>query len=273
MSVGAEHQYSKWEEAQAAVLRNLQGKEVWVLFSGGKDSSLALYFFHRAAKEFDFRFTAHTGLFPKHRYSQADVSRIDRFWKERGVQVRWHKLKMSDKSLGVGGNPCATCQRARKMILYEVVRAQVGNLEDLVLVTAYTLSDLMSYSLEYVTGGTCRKHDGRKVELSRERFIETAQRFYPVLKMNEGFTIYRPLLKFNTEDIVHAVQEADLPILSTPCLYARFRPKRMLESYYQSAGIEFDYDRLLEFARTCLRLPSIDEYASVNKELFLKRLF
>jgi tRNA(Ile)-lysidine synthase TilS/MesJ len=262
-----------WEKEQREALTSLIGKEVWVLFSGGKDSSLSLHFLHTASKKFGFSIEAHAGIYPKHRYTPSEIARIEGFWEEKGVQILWHDVDISDDFLETAENPCAVCQKARKRLLYNVVTDRVAGLSKLVLVTAYSLSDLVSYSLEYLLGATYSSGDPERVQVSRQRFIETGQRFYPLVKMDGGLTIYRPILTYNNKNIIEIVGRNGVPILSTPCEYAHFRPKRILETYYESMSLDFDYHRLFEFARTSLELPHIDEYVSMSKEHFLKRVF
>ena len=74
--------YALWKEDQLDVLTQLRGTQVWILFSGGKDSSLALNFLNTASKEFEFAFEVHAGVFPKHRYTASEISTIDGFWEE-----------------------------------------------------------------------------------------------------------------------------------------------------------------------------------------------
>jgi tRNA(Ile)-lysidine synthase TilS/MesJ len=273
MHFDVQHHYALWEKEQESVLISLKGKEVWVLFSGGKDSSLALYLLHEASKKFGFSFKAHAGSYPKHRYTPSEMARTDGFWEEKGVQILWHNVDISDDFLETAENPCAVCQRERKRLLYNVVAEGVTDLSKLVLVTAYTLSDLVSYSLEYLLGATYSDGDPKRVRVSRQRFVETGQRFYPVLKMEGGLTIYRPILTYNSKNVIQIVERAGVPVLSVPCQYAHFRPKRILETYYESMSLHFDYYRLLEFACASLELPHIDEYVSMSKEHFLKRVF
>ena len=267
------HHYEMWQEDQASLLAGLNGKEVWILFSGGKDSSLSLYFLHKASKQFGFSFKAQCGVYPKHRYTPSEIARIGDFWERRGVEIFWHDVDMPDDYLETAENPCVACQKARKKLLFDVVARTFSDLSKLVLVTAYTLSDLVSYSLEYLLGTIYSNGDADQLLRGQERFLETGQRFYQSLKMEGGVTIYRPILKYNTQNVMKIVEGIDAPVLSAPCHYAHFRPKRMLEKYYESMSLNFDYYRLFEFARTSLELPPIDEYASMPKEHFLKRIF
>jgi tRNA(Ile)-lysidine synthase TilS/MesJ len=265
--------YVLWKKEQEPILTTLRGKEVWVLFSGGKDSSLALYFLHAASEEFGFSLQVHTGTFPKHRYTPGEMDRIDLFWKERGVAIQWHDVQESDDSLQEAGHPCIACQRVRKRGLYEQTRSRCVNLNKLVIVTAYTLSDLVSYSLEYLTEVAYTHPNGEDVQRSQKRFMETGHRFYPIVTMKSGIMIYRPALRYNKQEVLRIIQEASIPILSVPCRYAQFRPKRLLETYYDSMQLHFDYDRVVTFAEKCLGLLSENEYSSMSEEHFLSRLF
>ena len=61
--------YSHWRDEFISILESFSDKKVFLLFSGGKDSSLALDFLLRAKEEFGFGFEAHAGAFPVHRYT------------------------------------------------------------------------------------------------------------------------------------------------------------------------------------------------------------
>ncbi|MBW1858613.1 MAG: hypothetical protein JRI70_00715 [Deltaproteobacteria bacterium] len=259
--------YNAWKKDQAHALTNFSRRDVWVMFSGGKDSSLALYFLQAASEEFEFTFEVHAGVFPQHRYAASEVSKIDSFWKKGGVEIQWHNLEASDDSLEKADDPCAVCQQVRKLLFVEFVRRKTpSEMHNLVVVTAYTLWDLVSYSLEYIMGHNLIRSDGGNISPGRTRFLETGQRFHSVLTMKRGYTMYRPILKYNKGDVVRIIQQASIPILNTPCRYARFRPKRILETYYESRLLCFDYDRVLMFAEKCLSLPAAAEYESMSED-------
>jgi hypothetical protein len=103
--------------------------------------------------------------------------------------------------------------------------------------------------------------------------METAQRFYPLLKMKEGYTVFRPLIKYNSDDIQAVIKEAGIPTLSIPCKFREFRPKRILERYYQKMEIRFDYDKVFDFARRSLGLPDITTYTSIDRDEYLLNIF
>ena len=81
------------------------------------------------------------------------------------------------------------------------------------------------------------------------------------------------MLRFNESDIIAKVQSDGIPLVSIPCKYREFRPKRSLQKFYEQAGLRFDYDRVLEFAKTTLGLPEISACATLEKQVYLKNLF
>jgi tRNA(Ile)-lysidine synthase TilS/MesJ len=265
--------YAIWRKDQKHILSNLSNKRVCVLYSGGKDSSLSLYYLLRARHEFGFRIEVHAVAFPKHRYMPSEVRKLDSFWKEEGVQIQWYNVADSDALLDESENPCLVCQQLRKQVLYEVIKAQSGDLNDLVVTVSYDLSDLVTYLLERLTGHIYVHPDRSQSQRSKERFLETSQRFYPFLRMDSGYSIYRPILRYNEQDVIRIVEEASIPILTAPCRYAGFRPKRLLGAYYDRMGLRFDYDRTFGFAKNHLGLPPMDAYASMNSEHYLKEVF
>lgn len=263
--------YIAWRKQEREVLESLGGKEVWLLFSGGKDSSLAFYFLYMAAQDFKFNFQVHAAAFPKHRYTKPEIDRIHSFWLEKGFRIHWHDIHNSDDVLEEASDPCFVCQRLRKQLLFDVVGNRCNSLEDLVIVISYDLSDLVSYTLEYLTGGIYSENGNG--QCGRKRFTEVSHRFYPVLKMDKGYTIYRPLLRYNEQDVIRIVKEASIPIVTVPCHYASYRPKRTLAAYYDAMGLHFDYDRVFDFAKDHLGLLSAGGYTSMKQEDYLKRVF
>ncbi|NVM27051.1 MAG: hypothetical protein HWN70_14190, partial [Desulfobacterales bacterium] len=69
--------YPRWEEEHKSTLETFSDKNVLVLFSGGKDSSVAMDLILRASNRFGFDFEAHAGTFPVHRYPDEERKRID----------------------------------------------------------------------------------------------------------------------------------------------------------------------------------------------------
>jgi len=262
--------YPRWEEEHKSILETFCDKNVLVLFSGGKDSSVAMDLIFRAGKRFGFDFKAHAGAYPVHRYPDEEKKRIESYWNKRGVAIQWHDLGETDDYIKNEVNPCDQCRNLRKKMLKTILTNTISDWESLVLVAGYSLWDIVSYSIENILNNLYS--DSISVE-NNKRFTETAQRFYPLLKMKEGYTIFRPLIKYNSDDILRLIEEVGIPTLSTPCKFKEFRPKRILERYYQKTGIHFDYDMVFDFAKRSLSLPNISTYTSIDRDEYLSNLF
>jgi tRNA(Ile)-lysidine synthase TilS/MesJ len=271
--MNAELTYTRWKDEFKPILEGLCGKKVFMLFSGGKDSSLAMDFILRGSKEFAFDLEAHAGAFPVHRYPEWDKERIGSYWGERGVNIQWHKLSDTDECAKSAPNPCLPCRELRKKVLKTILTESIDDWERLVLTPCYTSWDLVSYSIEHVLSDIY-SDSGKAGDIKNsKRFMETAQRFYPFLRMKEGYAIFRPLIKYNSNDILRAIEKEAIPILSIPCEFRGFRPKRILEGYYEQMGLHFDYNQLLKFALEALNLPDISSYTSIEKEKYLVQFF
>lgn len=270
VEMGSGINYPRWEEEQKSILETFSDKNVLTLFSGGKDSSLTMDFLLRARREYGFDFKAHAGAFPVHRYPDKEKKRIESYWNKRGVEIQWHDLGETDDYIKNEVNPCDHCRKLRKKMLRTILTNLIGDWESLVLVAGYNLWDIVSYSIENILNDVYSDSIG--VE-NNKRFTETAQRFYPLLTMKEGYTIFRPLIKYNSDDILRAVKDAGIPTLSVPCKFKEFRPKRILERYYQKTGIHFDYDKVFGFAKRSLSLPDISRYTLIDRDEYLSELF
>jgi tRNA(Ile)-lysidine synthase TilS/MesJ len=264
--------FNAWLEAHSNTLSSFSGKRVFLLYSGGKDSSLCLHLMSKAREHFGFELEAHAGAYPLHRYTAQEKEKLSAFWLDRGIKIRWYDMGVSDDPMEETSQPCLFCQRIRRDMMNKVLEDTVEHWERLVLVVSYTLWDIVSYSLEHIVAGFCfNTQEGD--HLREKRFRETAQRFYPVLKMKDGYTVFRPMLNFNESEIIAKVQNDGIPLLSIPCKYKDRRPKRSLQKFYAQMGLGFDYERILEFAKNKLGLPEISAYTEMDKEQYLTKVF
>jgi tRNA(Ile)-lysidine synthase TilS/MesJ len=263
--------YEDWREADRRILKEFPGKKLFVMYSGGKDSSLCLDFMLRAAKEFGFDLEAHAGAFPLHRYGEEEKKKLGGYWEKKGARVIWHDIGVTDQDLASAPNPCIACQKARKKVLNAILNRSTQDWTNLVLIPSFTLWDIVGYSIEHLLGSlyVSRDHRGE----GNERFFETAQRFYPVIRMKEGYTVYRPLIRYNGPDVSETIKQEGIPLLSVPCRFKEYRPKRMLEAYYEKMGLRFDYEKVFRFAQTSLSLPDLGKYASLDREEYFKKIF
>jgi tRNA(Ile)-lysidine synthase TilS/MesJ len=265
--------YSAWKAEHESTLESFPHKNVLLLYSGGKDSSVVMDFMSKAATEFGFSFEAHAGAYPIHRYTDEEIKRLECYWRKRGVKITWHDMGKTDEYIRDAVNPCISCQKLRKRMLKTSLISTVKEWESLVLITCYSLWDVVSYSLERVLMGRFTNSDKGDHDEKNRRFTETAQRFYPLLKMKEGYTIFRPLIKYNNTDILRHVTSEQIPILSIPCEFSQFRPKRILEKYYAKMEMSFEYELVFDFARSSLSLPDLSVYGAMTKEEYLLDVF
>lgn len=265
--------YNRWKEEFRPVLEELSEKDVKLLFSGGKDSSVAMDFLLRAGREFGFAFEAHAGAFPVHRYTAVEKKRLESYWRSRGQQIIWHQPDPTDDGLKSAENPCRYCQQLRKNLMKLILFDTVRDWEILTLVINYSIWDIVSYSIEHILGNLyAQKTEKESTEINK-RFLETAQRFYPLLRMKEGYTVFRPILRLNADIIRKIIADNRIPILSVPCQFKEYRPKRLLENYYDKMGLRFDYNNVMKFAREALHLPEASTFIRIEKDEYLKNIF
>jgi len=265
--------YTHWKKDHESILENLSDKNIFMLYSGGKDSSVTMDLIARAGKEFGFDFQAHAGAYPVHRYTAQEKSNIEFYWDKRNVNIIWHDVGKTDEYIDKSSNPCIGCQELRKKLMKQILTGSIDDWNKLVLIVGYSLWDLASYVAEHLLDSIISEYDSENRIQKNKRFKEIAQRFYPELTMHEGYTVFRPLIKYNNDEIKNRLAKEGIPTLSIPCKYKDFRPKRILEKYYESMGLRFDYDKMFDFAKRSLNIPDISAYTSIEKEEYLGDIF
>jgi tRNA(Ile)-lysidine synthase TilS/MesJ len=263
--------YEHWKKKFASVLETFSDKNIFVLYSGGKDSSAILYLFDQARREYEFTFQVHTGVFPHHRYPQSEIDRLSSYWRARDIRINWHQVAAPDAVLADGNDPCRKCQEIRKKLLQGYLSKTISNWQDVVLVISYSLWDLASYAIENVLHSQFTVPS--ETQGGDQRFIETAQRFYSLLEMKDGYRIFRPLILYNDQDIKSLINDQSIPTLTIPCAHKDHRPKRILGQYYDAQGLRFDYSKVLAFARSALKLPDQSVFKNMSKDEYLGKLF
>jgi tRNA(Ile)-lysidine synthase TilS/MesJ len=269
-----EPNFDSWKEDNRSILESLSDQRNCLLFSGGKDSSLALDFMVKAGMEFGFDFEVHAAVFPVHRYTDIEMERLESYWDSRGIKISWHDVGVTDDTIKNDPDPCIACRAIRKRMLKTgLTTDMLGAWNRFTIIASYSLWDIVSYSIEHLLNNIYSSDRSVRAEDKSGRFLETAQRFYPLLKMDEGYSIFRPLIKLNDSDIRTMIEQEGIPTLTIPCKFSNLRPKRLLEHYYKALGLRFDYDQLLGFAKRSLGLPDLSSYASINKAEYLQNIF
>lgn len=271
--------YSEWRELHRQILDSFRGRKLMMFFSGGKDSSVALHLIQEAGEEFGFSLEVHAGIFPKHVFTPADRERIDGYWSGRGIHIRWHEVQESDErldaALSEGTSPCLICNTAKKKELMGYLREREPAFKDLVIVMCYSLWDLVSGTIEHILGSVYASADSSPAirhKSAQERYFEMFQRFYPILRLKEGLSVFKPLIRYNDQQIRSVLSREGIPILSTRCSYRAYRPKRHFAEYYERINLEFDFERLQGFARTALHLPDERFFSEIGEDRYLKKV-
>jgi tRNA(Ile)-lysidine synthase TilS/MesJ len=250
-----------------------------MFFSGGKDSSVALHFLQHAGTEYGFTFDTHAGVFPHHVYPSSERDKLDQYWKNRGIPINWHDVRESDdrlaSALEEGMSPCLICNTAKKRDLMEYIKTQGIDMNSLVIVMSYSLWDIVSASIEHILGAVFNAKEAAPAfrhKSAEERYLETFQRFYPMLRMPAGFSIFKPLIYYNDQDIRSVLKSERIPVLSTTCDYRQYRPKRLFAQYYEHMNLQFDFTEVFNFAQKALNLPAESHFTQMGGEHYLNKV-
>ena len=271
--------YEKWRSDNKTELQKLEGKDVIVAFSGGKDSSVVLHFLDLARKTYKFNLEAGGIIIPEHVLTRDERNRLHGYWKNRGINILWHPVCDADKKLSEapdqGISPCLICNRTKKNELLDYFRRTKPNIEKVVMVVSYSLWDLVSATVEHITGGIYADRElsnAVKGKQPEDRFMEIAQRFYPLIKLKSGLSILKPLIYYNDQDILETVKENDLPLTIPTCDHKEYRPKRGFALYYHKMDHHFNYEKVLKFAQDALNIPDISEFSKMSTDVYLKEV-
>ncbi|GEM_PF-1401589 len=267
------HVLEKWETLNREYLEQLKGKLVAVTFSAGKDSSAALYLLNRVKEKYNFDILAFLYAFPRHRYTPEFEQQLKTFWDSRGVSLTYRIPDVDDSVLENKENPCRPCQNLRKKALPELFTLVRRPVEDVVLVSGHSLWDLAGYALNRLVGDGLADSTTQAEVYSKERFLEISQRFYIFLTMPEGYSVYRPMLVLNADEIDLLCWENSLPVLDVTCRYSLMRPKKVLGGYFEKFGYRFSYRQVFEFARTYLKIAELDTIQSMSQDEYLTKRF
>jgi tRNA(Ile)-lysidine synthase TilS/MesJ len=259
-------------------LKAFRDKRVIVSYAGGKDASAILHFLLQAKEEFGFEFETHAIMYPKHIYTKDEMHRLDSYWKSRGVHITWHSISEDDSAFEIarqnGTKPCDFCHSVKRRYSFQYLEHTVTDWNSLAIIIGWSLWDIVGYTLEYLLGSVYTDRETLyQGESIKNRFFRTSQRFYPMLKMKEGYTLYKPLLKYNDQDIKQVIRENEIPILTADCKYKDFRPKRLFAESYIKMDLYFNYDKVLKFAQESLNLEKPSSYADIDKKDFITSIF
>jgi tRNA(Ile)-lysidine synthase TilS/MesJ len=271
--------YENWVSDNKKDLQQLEGKELIMAFSGGKDSTVVLHFLDQARKTFKFKVEARGIVIPEHVLTIEERNRLDQYWEKRGVSIKWHSIVDADKKLNEapehGISPCLVCNRTKKNELMSYFARTKPDLGKVVMVVSYSLWDLVSATIEHITGGIYADSNLSKAAQGKQpddRFMEIAQRFYPLIKLQSGLSVFKPLIYYNDQDILGTIKENNLPITRPTCDHKEYRPKRGFALFYHKMDHHFNYEKVLKFAQEALNIPERSFFSEMSTETYLKEV-
>lgn len=271
--------YVDWRNEHKSILETFSEKKVLMFFTGGKDSSVILSFLLKAGKDFGFEFEINAARYPSFIFTDSEIKRLDSYWRSHNANIQWHDLPTSDLLLSEaekeGKNPCHVCRKVKREHLFNYLRNMEPHNRDIVMILSFTLWDLVSYSIEYLVGGIY-PNNNRKENLNddstEQRFIVTSQRFYPLIDLKDGLTVFKPLLKYNDNEIMRVANKEKIPLSDIKCQYMKYTPKRILSEYYDQINASFDYNNVIEYVKNSLKLHELSYYTEMGREDFIKLL-
>ena len=271
--------YTRWIETHHSTLKAFASKQLVLSFSGGKDSSVLLHFFSLARQNYDFDLHVHGVAVPSHVLDTREKDRLSRYWKNRDIEIVWHgsdpeQEARMDEVVAKGESPCLLCSRIKKNRLLSYFNTRQVSQQNLVVVIGYTLWDLASATIEHTLragfgGGGTGNFQGTCPE---DRFLEISQRFFPLLELDNGLTVFKPLIHYNDPQIQVAAEEYGIPTTRKDCRFKRLRPKRLLAEYYSMFGLDFNYDDVRAFAGKAFHLPEIDFFQSLDIKTYVHKM-
>ena len=223
---------------------------VFILVSGGKDSTVMSYLLREYAKKRkDLKLEYLNVVFPQivfgltHKEINATVKKISNRlgkFKSRIAETDYKELEQTQ-------SPCLLCKQVRRKIISEMIAHEKK--KSIVIATGHNNYDLLAYFTELF--GTSHKEVAEKGidyeqlhKISiKEEHLEHFSHFFPRLELNSGIVLVKPMLIFSrmeVEDMFCKINNIIKPGFTTGCgiagylehcPYAKERPKRIMFEY------------------------------------------
>ena len=173
--------------------------------------------------------------------------------------------------------PCLICNTAKKKDLMDYIKTQGIDMNSLVVIMSYSLlGHRAAPPSNIILGAVFNDKEAARPSATsprRNAIWKRFQRFYPMLRMPAGFSIFKPLIYYNDQDIRSVLKSEGIPVLSTLCKYKQYRPKRLFAQYYERMNLQFDFKEVFNFAQKALNLPEESHFTQMGGEHYLKRLY
>ncbi|MBI9107287.1 MAG: hypothetical protein JEZ04_11140 [Spirochaetales bacterium] len=268
-----ESTFELWHENNRQWLEKCRGKALALTFSAGKDSSVCQFFLNEVKKQYDFELRAFMCAYPQHRYTSKVNSMLSEYWAKKGVELTIQTPKAGDDIMEGVSNPCRPCQNERKKSLPEIFSYFKRPVSDIVIVSGHSLWDIAAYALNRILAEKLSSTTLNSETLSESRLLEVSQRFYPFFTMPEGYSVYRPLLYLNQNEIHTFCRENTIPVIEEECRYSSWRPKNNLSDFFEKFGYSFDYETVFNFAKEQLNIIDLKTITSIKSEEYLSKHF
>lgn len=219
---------------------------VFVLVSGGKDSTVMSHLLKEYAKKKSLKIEYLNVVFPQmvfgltRREIESTIEKISKGlkkFKSRVAETDYHELEQNQ-------NPCILCKHVRRKIISEMISHEKKM--NIVIATGHNNYDLLAYFAElFGTGYKKVAEEGidyehlNKTNIKDEQ-LEHFSHFFPKLTLSSGVSLVKPMLIFNrleVEDMFCSINNITKPEFTTGCgiagfldhcPYAEERPKRIL---------------------------------------------
>ncbi|KYK25758.1 hypothetical protein AYK26_01965 [Euryarchaeota archaeon SM23-78] len=211
---------------------------LFVLDSGGKDSSAMSYLFKEYSKNKpELRIEYLNVVFPQMVFGKGREK-----IKEKAVKIgkdlspfESRIAETDHEELGRTNNPCLLCKEVRRKIIAEMIATKKKN--NITIATGHNNYDLLAYFIE-LFGISYKElvekgidyNNLKKITISDEH-LEHFSRFFPKLELNSGITLIKPMLVFSRLEVEDILKQTNIPGFLEHCPYATERPKRNLFNF------------------------------------------
>ena len=220
---------------------------VYVLISGGKDSTAMSYFMKEYSKKRkDLKIEYLNVVFPQMVFGK-DKKDINATVQNISKGLKNFKSEVADTNyakLSVVQHPCLLCKEVRRKIIADIIAKEKK--KNVFIATAHNNYDLLAYFVEFfginpkdLAEQGLNYGQLHKISIKDEQ-LEHLSHFFPELELNSGVVLIKPMLIFSRleiEDMFSRINHISKAEFTTGCgiagflehcPYAKERPKRVL---------------------------------------------
>jgi tRNA(Ile)-lysidine synthase TilS/MesJ len=218
---------------------------VFVLISGGRDSTAMSYFLREFAKKRkDLKLEYLNVVFPQMVFG-TDKKKINGTVQNISKGLKNFKSIVAGTNyakLGLVQHPCLLCKQVRRKIIADIVAKGKNN--KMIIATAHNNYDLLAYFVEFfginpkeLAEQGLNYEQLQKISLKDEQ-LEHFSHFFPKTELKSGVALIKPMLVFSRPEIEEILKKTGIPNYLEPCPYAKERPKRVLFKFLSAFPAE-----------------------------------